>query len=47
MHRCGLYIGTELNAAYSNAVAARGTFDLLIRRMRVLREQLTGEELED
>lgn len=47
MRRCGVYINTEINAAYSNAVAARGSFNLLIRRMRVLREKLTGEELED
>lgn len=47
MHRCGVYILSDVRRAYSKAVSARGTFDLLIRRMRVLREQLTGEELEE
>src|SRR5690606_6785454 len=47
MRRCGVYIGSELSKAYGNAVAARGAYDLLIRRMRVLHEKLTGEELED
>lgn len=47
MRRCGVYIDSEINAAYSNAVAARGSFNLLIRRMRVLREKITGEEMED
>lgn len=46
MRRCGVYISPEISTAYSNAVAARGTYDLLIRRMRVLREKLTGEEME-
>lgn len=44
MHRCGVYVNREVNAAYSSALAARGTYNLLIRRMIALRELLTGEE---
>lgn len=46
MRRCGVYISREVNAAYSRALAARGTYNLLIRRMIVLREQLSGEKLD-
>ncbi len=47
MHRCGVYVNREVNAAYSSALAARGTYNLLIRRMITLRELLTGEEYGD
>lgn len=47
MRQCGVYLPTDARRGYQRAIAASATFNLLIRRMRVLRSQLTGEPLDD
>lgn len=40
MRRCGVYTDSQIEAAYADAVSATGIFNLILRRMQTLREQI-------
>jgi hypothetical protein len=42
MRRCGVYTPPEIISAYAKAIGAQHVFDLILKRMEILRKELTG-----
>lgn len=42
MQRCGVYPPADIQSAYAKALNAQNVFDLILARMRILREKLTA-----
>jgi len=42
MRRCGVYTPPEIQSAYANAISAQHVFDLILKRMKILRKEIVG-----
>lgn len=43
MQRCGVYTPPEIQSAYAKAISAQAFFDLMLKRMDILRKDLAGK----